>query len=269
MTVSTRQVISASRRTDLVGWYPDVLADILESTGLERIHTLVIWTKHPANMLTHPRLRVILSSLRQIYLHLTVTGMGAGMFEPDVPHADEILPLLPEIIELCRDPRRIAWRFDPIFTWRDSSGVHDNVGCFDVLAPEFAGLGIKRVITSICSLYPKVRRRFQLMGEIEPVEVTGSERIRLRNELRMKAEALGLELKWCCEEGEDSAGCIDGVLLTSLHPDGEPAPARKATGQRKTCGCTVSRDIGWYSQVCRSGCASCYASPVIRLEKTY
>jgi hypothetical protein len=262
------QVISASRRTDMVGWYPDILADRIESIGPAGIHTLVIWTKHPSNMLDHPRLRKILASLSQVYVHLTVTGLGGGKLEPCVPHSEQVLALLPGIIELCRDPRRIAWRFDPILTWKDASGVHDNIGHFQVLAPEFAGLGIRRVIASICSLYPKVRRRFQSIDGIEPVEIEGETRARIRNGLRSHAERLGLELNWCCEDGEDSARCIDGRLLSDLHPDGKPAPARKAPGQRERCGCTVSRDIGWYSQVCRSGCAYCYANPVIRQKKT-
>ena len=40
-------VISASRRTDLVGCYPEALVERLHEFPSESVHSLVIWTKNP------------------------------------------------------------------------------------------------------------------------------------------------------------------------------------------------------------------------------
>ena len=69
-------VISASRRTDLVGCYPDYLIEKLKSYPLEKVHTIVIWTKNPCNMILHQALREVLSQYAQVYVHLTITGLG-------------------------------------------------------------------------------------------------------------------------------------------------------------------------------------------------
>ena len=71
----------------------------------------------------------------------------------------------------------------------------------------------------------------------------------------------GLRLDACCVEGLPMSRCIDGPALEELHPKGERCSQAKASGQRPLCGCTASKDIGWYSQVCGGGCPYCYASP--------
>ena len=78
----------------------------------------------------------------------------------------------------------------------------------------------------------------------------------------------GLRLLACCdpslvEAGAEPAHCIDGELLTRLHPRGLPTELGKDKGQRPQCGCTPSVDIGSYRQRCPDGCRYCYANPVI------
>ena len=268
MQTPAPKVISASRRTDLVAWYPDWLADKLEVLGRESIHTVVIWTKNPRNMLLHDRLREALCAQDQVFVHLTITGMGGTAMEPRIPHADEILAILPDLVALCGSPERVVWRFDPILLRQDSAGAHDNLDRFDEIAPVVVSCGIRRVITSICSLYPKVLKRFRSCSDLTPIEPDSDERLGIRRFMADRARETGLELSWCCESGETSARCIDGELLTRLHPRGEGASCNKATGQRPACGCTRSLDIGWYGQLCRSGCLYCYANPVIKQKKT-
>jgi len=81
------------------------------------------------------------------------------------------------------------------------------------------------------------------------------------------AENIGLTLESCSEElgnirGIKPSSCINGNLLANLA--GEPADLKKDPGQRKACKCTVSRDIGSYSDMpCPNGCLYCYANPNI------
>ena len=261
MPASSIHVISASRRTDLVAWFPDPLCDRLDSIGRERIHSLVVWTKDPRNMLEHERLRNTLHSLDQVFLLLSVTGMGGTEMEPGIPPAETVLPLLADLVDLVGHPARVRWRFDPILVCRRGEKRYSNLDMFERLAPHFADRGIATAITSICSLYPKVLKRFRAHGRYEPVELSMSERAGIRARMKETAKREDFDLLWCCDPEEPPAGCIDGKLLTELHPRKIPAPTDPAEGQRERCGCTRSWDIGWYNQICRGGCLYCYASP--------
>ncbi|HUU53694.1 MAG TPA: hypothetical protein VMY87_02150, partial [Armatimonadota bacterium] len=71
-----KQVISASRRTELLAHYPDDLAARLRKIGPRNVHTVVVWTKDPRNLLEHEALRAVLSEVGQVFLHWTITGLG-------------------------------------------------------------------------------------------------------------------------------------------------------------------------------------------------
>jgi DNA repair photolyase len=265
---SAARVISASRRTDLVAWFPDLLADRLDAIGRDNIHTVVIWTKDPANMLSHRRLYDALRAQEQIYVHFTVTGLGGSALEPGIRRPEEVLKILPNLVDFCGSPDRIAWRFDPIIVWREGGKKHDNIRLFEDIAPFFVSVGVKRVITSICTLYPKVRARFANLSDLVPVDPSQEKRGEIKERAKELGTGHGLDLSWCCEPGEASAGCIDGNLLTKLHPRARIASGVRASGQRPQCGCTRSLDIGWYANICRSGCLYCYANSVVKPKKT-
>ncbi|RKY61047.1 MAG: hypothetical protein DRP95_03410, partial [Candidatus Latescibacterota bacterium] len=57
-----RLVLSASRRTDLVAFYPEVLLGALRRYTPERVHTVVLWTKDPRNLFRNRKLREALST---------------------------------------------------------------------------------------------------------------------------------------------------------------------------------------------------------------
>jgi len=261
MSTPNLKIISASRRTDLVAFYPDFLAEKIGAIGPERIHTLVIWTKNPENLLVHRALKSVTSKLDQLYILLTVTGLGGTSMEPAVPKPPEVISLLPELADFTKDPERIAWRFDPILNWTDGMENFTNIKSFNDLASSFSTLGVKRLISSFCTIYPKVIQRFREHSRFEPVTPSRNERIELKKYLSMQAERHGFDLEWCCEPGEPPAACIDGRLLTELHPDRLPAPVEASSGQRELCGCTKSWDIGWYNQPCGGRCLYCYANP--------
>jgi hypothetical protein len=93
--VELKKVVSASRRMEMPGFFPEMLVEQLEKRyPPESVHTVVLWSKHPRNILDHPGLRKCLRRYRQLMLHLTVTGMGGGFLEPNIPAADEVLGCL-------------------------------------------------------------------------------------------------------------------------------------------------------------------------------
>ncbi|MDZ7372675.1 MAG: DUF1848 domain-containing protein [candidate division KSB1 bacterium] len=260
--VESWRVISASRRVDLVAGYPEELAEILAARcPPESTHTIVIWTKDPRNLLEHRVLRAALARYAQLFVHVTITGLGGSALEPRAPEPAQVLRLLPRLIDFVGMPERIRVRFDPIVHIRFAGGEEIcNLGYFAELAPQLHELGLREVTTSWLSIYPKVSRRLARIGAVarDPSPQEWQEEAAW---LVREAGRWGLKLHGCCVPGWPRSRCIDGELLTRLHPQKLPASQRKAKGQRALCGCTESWDIGWYVK-CVLGCRYCYANPL-------
>lgn len=259
-----KQVLSASRRTELLGHYPDVFAARLEEIGAARVHSVVVWSKDPRHLLSHARLREALRGVGQLFLQWTVTGLGGTLLEPDVPAAEEQCALLPEMVSFLGDSRRLHWRYDPLIAVRRGGERVSNLdlSLFRQLAEAFARHGVPAVHTSFATAYPKVLRRMQAAG-VELERPDPAARARVLEGMEAAAGALGLRLIACCEPGRPVGRCIDGALLSALHPEGEPCRTDRPRGQRERCGCTASLDIGHYLP-CPNRCLYCYAHPATR-----
>ncbi len=264
--ISYRKVISASRRVDLLTFYPDYMIERLEEIGPENIHTLVIWTKNPKNMLAHSGLRKMLEEIGQVYVLLTVTGLGGTALEPYAPARDEAFAQLPPVIEFIGAPERLAVRYDPLVDviYRDESRISNiDTGLFEDVLHRAHGLGIKRVIVSYLTVYQKVEKRlgqngFRIMEH--PVEEIADF---IKEQLIPRTEKSGIELSTCVRPDLTARGCIDGETLMRLHPAQEPCSAAKDKSQRDACNCTKSIDIGqWFA--CYHNCLYCYGNPTRR-----
>jgi DNA repair photolyase len=261
MPTRLNKVISASRRTELLAHYPDLLAARLEEIGPERIHTLVLWSKDPTNLLRHPRLCALLPHVGQVFLHWTVTGLGGTFVEPNVPTPESQLALLDEVIAAVGDPRRVHWRYDPLLAAQRGPERVTNLDLprFRALATRFAQAGVPVVHTSFVTIYAKVRRRLGTRG-ISFEEIDAAAQQAALQGLSAAAAEHGLGLVTCAQPGFPMQRCIDGDLLTALHPTQEPCRTDRAAGQRALCGCTASLDIGRYLP-CPNQCLYCYAHP--------
>jgi hypothetical protein len=105
-----------------------------------------------------------------------------------------------------------------------------------------------------------VLKRFEKYG-IQPIYHQGKEVTSFITDIMMPiAEKYDVEVKTCVSPLLTKGGCIDGPLLTSLHPKNELCSMEKDKTQRVDCQCTKSIDIGqWWS--CHHGCLYCYGSP--------
>ncbi|MBN2416394.1 DUF1848 family protein [bacterium] len=258
---SPRRIISASRRVEMAGFYPERIVDVLDRRSPpDMTHTVVVWSKHPENLLAHAHLRETLRRYDQLFFQITVTGMGGSVLEPNIPVPARVLDLLPGLVKMTGSPERIRLRFDPIVHLRMPDGSrYSNLEWFGTVLEAARAAGIRNVITSWMAVYPKVKRRLVSAG-IEPVVLSEPERMEEAKRLTNGAAAYGVSLTGCCAAFLPPAGCIDGPLLSRLHPDGYQAPPAAAGGQRTGCTCTRSWDIGWYYP-CPGGCLYCYGNP--------
>jgi DNA repair photolyase len=239
------------------------MVERLEEIEVENIHTLVVWTKNPRNMLVHPGLRRILKELDHIYVLLTVTGLGGTALEPYAPTRERIFEQLPRIIDLFGSPKRLAIRYDPlidVINDEETRISNIDVRLFEDVLNRAHALGIERVIVSCVTVYGKVRKRLENNG-FEIVDHPIEEMVDfITKEMIPRAEERGMELSTCVLPNLTTKGCIDGATLSQLHPHGKPCSLAKDTSQRENCHCTKSVDIGqWFA--CYHNCLYCYGNP--------
>ena len=280
-----KKIISASRRTDLVSFFPKWLSSaIREERALvygpshhvysvdlrpENVHTFVIWSKNLACLIDNRYgLKDALQKYDQLYFHFSITGLGGTFIESKVPSSSEALKQLEALVEISGGPERISVRFDPVVFWKESNNKKTNLYFFEELAPELSALGVKDVRFSFTQWYGKSQRRAEKY-KFSYVDPEKEDKIEYTRYLRQIAKQWGLNLYACsqrflCEiPGIQASSCIDGRLFQKLHPSREPVSLKKDKSQRKECGCTESVDIGSYTQRCPHSCLYCYANPGI------
>jgi hypothetical protein len=278
-----KKVISASRRTDLVAFFPDWLAEAVRSERAEfqgpsgrifnvdlspgSVHTFVLWSKSFANLIANSHgLRDGLRKYDQLCFHFTITGLGGTQVEREVPSPEAALRELEPLLAVAGRPERISLRFDPVIYWRDKDEIKTNLGFFEVLAGRAAELGIRNIRFSFAQWYGKSRRRAEKLG-FPYVDPTLEKKRDDAFYLSTIARSRGLDL-FCCSQdfvadvpGIRPSACIDGRLLQECHPEGAPVSVTKDKTQRRECRCTESVDIGSYTQICPHSCVYCYANP--------
>ena len=136
------RIISASRRTDLPGFFANECAARLRR--LRRpVHSVFFWTRHPAGLVGPGPLADELQCIESPFVHLTLTGLGGSRLEPGAPPTAEVLALLdPLIAQLRGQAERLLWRFDPVLV--EPAPVER----FAALAPELARRGVRTCIFS-------------------------------------------------------------------------------------------------------------------------
>lgn len=162
----------------------------------------------------------------------------------------------------------INYRYDPIIFYKrmGSTKIQNNLDRFEYIINGVSNLGIKNLIFSFATLYPKVKNRMKARGYI-PIDLPLQEKREILFRLIKICNDYGIQMNACCQpelldiEGIEQAHCIDAKKIGETI--NEKIPIIRDTGQRKDCGCSKSKDIGGYSGIfrCRHNCAYCYASP--------
>jgi len=292
MSQNRTKILSASRRTDIPGWYtPWFLAQITKGCFTiqnpynktskqvdarpESVHSIVFWSKNFGPFQDLYADQILKDMGYHLYFNFTINSRNAWL-EPNLPGLSERLK---QARRLCKKfgPEKLSWRFDPIcFYTLDNKEIENNLGDFTMIADAMAEMGISRCVTSFYDGYTKIKARVSYLSSLgNPtvcfVDPTIEKKQQVIQRMAAYLEQKNIDLLLCCETsvfqtlGKGSHvkqnACIDGKLLKCLY--GGTPETGKDYGQRSKlgCQCTKSIDIGGYSDhPCYHNCLFCYAN---------
>jgi hypothetical protein len=293
-------IISASRRTDIPAFYPRWLINRLRagyctvpnpfnarqvrrvSLKPEDVDVIVFWTRSPSPLF--PYLDELDARGYRYYFQYTLLG-----YPPEIdPHTPSLKSSLDTFRALAErvGPQRVVWRYDPIaFTARTPPEFHR--AQYAHIAQALRGY-TGRSIISILTVYPKIRARLELMArqgtplfpQGAPLFPQGENSAGwhraewfagLMRDLASMASDCEMRIASCAQEfdlasyGILPGKCIDDEYIGEVF--GLDVAHTKDPGQRKACGCVLSRDIGMYDS-CLFGCRYCYATSSFERART-
>jgi DNA repair photolyase len=291
-TILEPVIVSASRETDLPRFYADWFVERLREgwcewknpfngemrkVSFDKTRMIVFWSKNPRPMLE--RLDEVESfGFRQYYFQFTLNDYVNEGLEPNVPCVEERIDTFRRIADRI-GRERVIWRFDPLL-------LTDKIS-IDVLLERIAKIGrqlkgyTEKLVFSFIDIasYRKVQKNLAGYGVRE---FSADEQVQFAKGLAELNKDLGLELATCGESvglseyGIKHNKCVDDELMMRLFNDDaklmefigaeydmfngwQIMKSKKDKGQRKACGCIVSKDIGAYN-TCPHLCRYCYAN---------
>ncbi len=275
-------IISASRATDIPAFYADWFFHRLEKgyvrwrnpfsghnsyVSFGNARFVVFWSKNPAPLL--PFLSVLKERGIGCYIQYTLNDYEEEGLELNVPPLVQRIDTFRRLVEAL-GIGAVVWRFDPLI-------LSDKI-TIDILLEKIANIanflvGLnEKLVFSFADIesYKKVSRnlRQSCVDYREWDEQTMRE---FASRLSaMNHDDWNFKLATCAERidlseyGIEHNRCIDPELISHLAPDDVILQnflynAKTDAGQRKACGCILSKDIGAYN-TCPHGCLYCYAN---------
>ena len=275
-------IISASRSTDIPAFYADWFFHRLEKgyarwrnpfsgqdsyVSFGKTRFIVFWSKNPAPLLPH------LSTLKErgigCYIHFTLNNYDADSLEPNVPPLEQRIDTFRRLVDVL-GAGAVVWRFDPLIL-TDKINTDSLLEKITYIA-DALGESTEKLIFSFADIesYKKVPRNLRL-SSINYREWDEESMREFASRLStMNRNNWGFRLATCAERIDLSEfdiehnRCIDPELISRLAPNDATLlnllyNANTDNGQRKACGCILSKDIGAYN-TCPHGCLYCYAN---------
>jgi DNA repair photolyase len=297
-------VISASRSTDIPAFYSRWFMKRLgkgyitwinpfnrkeQYVSFEETKIIVFWSKNPKPIIPH--LNELDKRNIKYYFQFTLNDYEKENLEPNVPKLESRIETFIKLSKLI-GKEKVIWRFDPLLL-SSSITIDDlilkikNIGnkisqYTEKLVFSFADIGAYKKVQSNLS---KTNDSYREFTKVEINEF--SEKIVLLN------KSWNLSLATCAEKVDlgkyniEHNRCIDDELIYRIGKNdpkviswlGLDSPMislfreeysynikLKDKGQRKACGCIVSKDIGMYN-TCYHLCTYCYANHSENLVK--
>lgn len=282
VTAQAPLIISASRATDIPAFYADWFFRRLEKgyvrwrnpfsgqdsyVSFANTRFIVFWSKNPAPLLSH------LSTLKEreigCYIQYTLNDYEAEGLEPNVPTLTQRINTFRRLVDAL-GMGAVVWRFDPLIL-TDKINIDTLLEKIAYIANALTGYTEKLVFSfADIESYKKVSRNLRQNGiNYREWDEDSMREFALRLST-LNRDNWNFRLATCAERndlsgyGIDHNRCIDPELISRRAPDDNILQnflyiARTDTGQRKACGCILSKDIGAYN-TCPHGCLYCYAN---------
>ncbi len=281
-------IISASRRTDIPAFYaPWMIKRVRQGEcqvvnpyrqdQIKRVSLLpgdvdviVFWTRHALPLL--PFLDELDQRGYRYYFQYTLTNYPR-LLEQRTPSLDAALRSFQALAQKI-GKERVIWRYDPIYL-SECTSLDFHRRNFQTLAQALMGYS-QRCVVSLFDDYAKSRSRLSITPSLVPL-AEGSDSFReavnaLMPDLAAMAEDHQFELVSCAEDvdlqpyGIYPGKCVDDDLIRRVF--GLDLHSKKDPGQRLTCQCLPSQDIGRYD-TCLFGCQYCYANRSFERARRY
>lgn len=290
------EIISASRSTDIPAFYAEWFIHRLQAgyvkwinpfnqqpqyVSFENTKAIIFWSKNPKPIIKY--LPELDSRGIAYYFQYTVNDYEDERFEPNVPPIADRLETFHCLSEMLgRDS--VIWRFDPLML--------TNLTSVDSLCAKVESVGnclhqyTRRLIFSFADIsnYAKVQRNLKKAG-ISYRDFTQDDIHQVCGHIAELCKQWDINAFTCGEKidlsvyGIAKGRCIDDQLILSItHNNAEimslfgydksdqlglfgtsSKKEVKDPGQRESCGCVFSKDIGLYN-TCPHMCVYCYAN---------
>jgi DNA repair photolyase len=292
-------IISASRATDIPAFYSGWLIHRIKQGYLKWKNTfngtclyvsfnkarlIVFWSKNPEPIIK--QLDFFDEKIGNYYFQFTLNDYDDEKLEPNVPGVQSRIETFIELSERTGKDK-IIWRFDPLV-------LTDTIGIDELLRKvENTGNRLKNHTNKLVFSFADITMYKKVQASLRSSSINYRE----FNERLMYEFAEGLQQlnkKWnfeigsCAEKisfekyGINHNKCIDDDLIIKLFSGDkmlmdflgikitagdilnpgiriEKTRDNKDKGQRKYCGCIISKDIGEYN-TCPHLCEYCYAN---------
>ena len=286
-------IISASRATDIPAYFSAWFLNRLKTgymrwtnpfnarqtqyVSFRRTRVIVFWTKNPMPLIRY--LSEIETKGINFYFQYTLNDYEKDGLEPNLPPLSQRVDTFKILAEKL-GKKRVIWRYDPLILTK-SLTIDVLIERITHLAEMLSGHTEKLVISfADISNYKKVQNNLK-RHQVHYHEFTPSLMTEIAKRLSALNQTWGLKIASCAESieldrfGIEHNRCIDDNLMIELFKDDRPLmdflgyepnlfgesfqSYLKDKGQRKDCGCIVSKDIGMYN-TCNHLCIYCYAN---------
>ncbi len=278
-------LISASRATDIPAFYSNWFFSRLGKgyvrwrnpfngkdcfVSFTNTRFIVFWSKNPAPLVHN--LHILREMGIGCYVQYTLNDYEKEGFEANVPALQHRIDTFKCLVDTLGEGS-VVWRFDPLVL-TDAVSEESLLEKIDNIAERLRGYTEKLVFSfADIGSYKKVGKNLMLAG-IKYKEWDFESMLSFAETLSGQNESWGLKLATCSEPialGQfniEHNRCIDPELISRLAPADAVLQnflfnASTDGGQRKHCGCILSKDIGAYNS-CPHGCAYCYANTTPR-----
>ena len=289
-------IMSASRSTDIPAFYSEWFMNRLKAgyikwtnpfnqkplyVSFQNTRVIVFWTKNADKMIKC--LPEIEKMGVNYYFTFTLNDYEKEGLEPGLPPFEKRIETFRKLSDKL-GKGRVIWRADPLILSEKLTTK--------VLLEKLKKVGdqlkdhTEKLVISFADIncYRKVQSNLKNSKPGEFREFTEKEQREIAVGLAELNKNWGLEIATCAEKipleeyGIKHNKCIDDDLMIKLWPDDnklmdflgyngqtsmsgmeDERPNLKDKGQRKECGCIISKDIGHYN-TCGHFCIYCYAN---------